>query len=387
MQEPDGSLLSKVAVTGFQSTSPPSADATPRYYGAASTRSTLTGADVFARAAILFAAIGRPETDAFAGVLRAAAIQAWDWVEANPAVFFDNVGFSSAHPDGKQTGGYSDYDDIAVSRARAAAKLLVLTGEDRFRTFFNANYQKAHLFAWSFAYVFESGVQDGILYYLRAGTGTDSVKANIRSAYTNALKSGSANLPAFTGASDPYRSHLDTNNYTWGSNSSKAKLGNMYRAMTLADFGVSDTATDPVLTIYDNATNPATVLATNDDWGAFADQMELAAITEAVGAFPLSADSRDAAMVAELAPGLYSAKTENGSGSSGVAIVEVYDAEVDRKSQRRLANLSCRALVGRGDRVLIPVVAVLESETATLLVRAVGPGVESFGSMGCSRIR
>lgn len=45
-----------------------------------------------------------------------------------------------------------------------------------------------------------------------------------------------------------------------------------------------------------------------------------------VGAFALSSDaSRDAALVAELAPGAYTATMEGKSATSGVALVEVYE--------------------------------------------------------------
>ena len=42
MQSADGSVLSKVSVTQFQATSPPSADSAARYYGAASTSASLS---------------------------------------------------------------------------------------------------------------------------------------------------------------------------------------------------------------------------------------------------------------------------------------------------------------------------------------------------------
>ncbi len=569
MQEPDGSVLSKVAVTQFQATSPPSQDTNDRFYGAASARSTLTGADIFAHASIVFGSLGDPAMTNYAKTLHDAAVAAWDWTEANPNVVFDNTGFGSAAPDGKQNGGYSDEDDLAVSRARAAAKLLVLTGEDTYRDYFDANYRKAHLFAWSFAYVFENGVQDGILYYLRADNGTESVKADIRAGYLGPMSNGADNLPAHTGAADPYRAHLSTNNYTWGSNSSKSKLGNMFQTVvdynldpanaaawrsaaagylhylhgknpmelvflsnmgdfgaersvtsfyhnwftdgsdwdsvidsphgpppgyltggpnptyspdaaytgpditppmgqpamksykdwntswpqnswsvtenaiyyqaayvrliaafmdasregapaminlsarteigegsaavfpgfvvtgnesaemlirasgpTLADFGVVGTADDPSLTLYNNATNPPTPIATNDNWGDYPDQVQLAAAVGRVGAFAQKDGSTDAALLATLSPGLYSAQTSNVSGNPGVALVEVYDGGAGATGVRRMTNLSCRAHVGAGDQALIPGIVVSGDEPATLLIRAVGPGLEPFGVTG-----
>ena len=57
MQNADGSVLSKLSVTQYQHTSPPSADSAPRYYGAASTSATLAGAASFAHAALAFNSI------------------------------------------------------------------------------------------------------------------------------------------------------------------------------------------------------------------------------------------------------------------------------------------------------------------------------------------
>jgi hypothetical protein len=58
------------------------------------------------------------------------------------------------------------------------------------------------------------------------------------------------------------------------------------------------------------------------------------------------------------------------NNSTGVAIVEIYDAQ---ESSGRLSNLSSRAVVGTGDNVLIPGFFVKGPGPLTLLIRAVGP--------------
>ncbi|MBL9198954.1 MAG: hypothetical protein JNL39_00550, partial [Opitutaceae bacterium] len=65
---------------------------------------------------------------------------------------------------------------------------------------------------------------------------------------------------------------------------------------TLADFGVTGTLADPILEIYSGTTK----IAENDNWAA-----SLAPTFTAVGAFQLTAGSRDAALVTSLAPGSY----------------------------------------------------------------------------------
>jgi hypothetical protein len=86
---------------------------------------------------------------------------------------------------------------------------------------------------------------------------------------------------------------------------------------TLGDKGLSDALADPVLELYAGPT----LLERNDDWGG---DDELAAIMAEAGAFALPVDSRDAALVVDLPPGLYTAQARRGSGESGVALVEVY---------------------------------------------------------------
>jgi endoglucanase len=175
MQQSDGSLLSKVGVTGYEAGSPPSTVTATRYYGAASTSATLTGADVFAHAAIVFKMPGKSDTDAYAATLETAARKAWDWATANPNVLFDNTGFASAAPESETTA-----DAKALSCARAACKLFALTGDTQYRDVFDANYTKAGLFTNSYYLSpYDTDLHSALLYYLRIPGGTASVKAAI----------------------------------------------------------------------------------------------------------------------------------------------------------------------------------------------------------------
>jgi hypothetical protein len=97
-----------------------------------------------------------------------------------------------------------------------------------------------------------------------------------------------------------------------------------------------------------------------------------------VGAFPLPAGSRDAALVLTLDPGLYTAQVRGADGGGGVALVEVYDA-IGGDARARLTNLSMRGRVGAGENALIVGVVVGGSSATKLLVRAVGPGLAQFG--------
>ncbi len=84
---------------------------------------------------------------------------------------------------------------------------------------------------------------------------------------------------------------------------------------TLSVFNVGGTLADPRLEIFSGSTS----IGSNDNWIA-AD----AAAFASVGAFPLTAGTRDAALVVTLNPGSYTAHVSGVGGTTGVALVEVY---------------------------------------------------------------
>jgi uncharacterized repeat protein (TIGR03806 family) len=135
-----------------------------------------------------------------------------------------------------------------------------------------------------------------------------------------------------------------------------------------APFNVSGSLADPILTLF-GPNSSTRIAAVNDNWLA-AD----AATFHAVGAFSLPPNSRDAAIVVTLAPGAYTAQLAGSDAISGVALVEVYDADSVLNSGRaRLVNTSVRAHVGTGANILIPGLVVGAGAHKTVLIRAVGP--------------
>lgn len=87
----------------------------------------------------------------------------------------------------------------------------------------------------------------------------------------------------------------------------------------LSGFGVSGALSDPELKITGA---DGRVVAQNADWGSNA---EVSAASTAAGAFPLAAGAKDAAVVVTLPPGAYSAVVSGSGGSTGTALVEVYE--------------------------------------------------------------
>src|SRR5262249_10363678 len=150
MQSADGSVLSKMGSLGFNSASPPSADPSAMYYGAASTSATFSAAASFAHAAKDFSDIGQ---SAYPAHLAAAAINAWNWGIAHPSVIYSNAGFSSANPE-------VDAYTTSMYQLCAAIYLYAVTGNATWRTYVEANYQNSHPLAWTYWYAFEGPLQD-----------------------------------------------------------------------------------------------------------------------------------------------------------------------------------------------------------------------------------
>jgi len=92
---------------------------------------------------------------------------------------------------------------------------------------------------------------------------------------------------------------------------------------SLAQFGLGGLLADPQLTLFQGATR----IAANDDWEISRSSAAIAATAQRVGAFPLNPASLDAALLITLAPGSYTVLVSGVDGLTGLALVEVYDAD------------------------------------------------------------
>jgi uncharacterized protein (DUF1800 family) len=148
----------------------------------------------------------------------------------------------------------------------------------------------------------------------------------------------------------------------------------------LAGFGVEGTLADPKLELFSGPTK----ISENDNWSTPVGTAApvTAATFSSVGAFGLTAGSRDAALLATLAPGTYTAQVSGVGGGTGVALIEVYEVGA---TGARLTNISTRAVVGTGGNILIPGLVIsgpAGSGTRRLLVRAAGPALTALGVGG-----
>ncbi|GAB5560253.1 MAG: hypothetical protein SynsKO_19000 [Synoicihabitans sp.] len=89
----------------------------------------------------------------------------------------------------------------------------------------------------------------------------------------------------------------------------------------LSNYNVPGVLPDPTLEVFDAN---GMVIAENDDW-ATADAA-VVAVGSAAGAFPLTAGSKDAALLLELPAGVYTVQLKGKDGATGQGLIELYEA-------------------------------------------------------------
>jgi hypothetical protein len=139
---------------------------------------------------------------------------------------------------------------------------------------------------------------------------------------------------------------------------------------SLSDFGVSGVLADPVLSVYNSS---GLLIATNDNW-----QTDSGSAFMAANGFAPSNPSESATLVQNLAPGAYTAVVRGKNSTEGISLAEVYEL-TDTALNSKLGNVSGRGFVGTGDNVLISGFIVGDVGSATVVVRALGPSLASFG--------
>ncbi len=146
----------------------------------------------------------------------------------------------------------------------------------------------------------------------------------------------------------------------------------------LKRFYVARAARNPRLLVH----RGTELVASNDDWYRQPNIVALVTAQRAAGAYSLSVDEGDAAVVATLEPGAYTVQyLTDASETDAIGLIEAYDLDPGYPASR-LTNLSSRMFVGAGEQTAIPGLVVSGSGTKTYLVRAIGPGLAKFGVDG-----
>ncbi len=138
----------------------------------------------------------------------------------------------------------------------------------------------------------------------------------------------------------------------------------------LANRGVTGVLLDPRVQLVDAAGGQR---GENDNWA----QTQQAEIT-ASGFAP--ANNAESAIITTLEAGNYTAIVSGAGGTSGVALVEVYD--LDPAGTSVLINLSTRGSVQTGDNVMIVGFVIGGRDSKRVAVRAIGPDLASRGVAG-----
>jgi hypothetical protein len=131
--------------------------------------------------------------------------------------------------------------------------------------------------------------------------------------------------------------------------------------------------------------NVGAVVATNIGWNnapvagsSTASEAPMDATTNlmnTLGAQMIAPGSGDTAMVLSMPAGNNTAQISGVGATSGVALCEIYDADTATPPSARLINISARADVGTGNNILIGGFAIGGTTAETVLIRAVGPGL------------
>lgn len=144
-------------------------------------------------------------------------------------------------------------------------------------------------------------------------------------------------------------------------------------------FNFGNALPDPVLTLTKFNGSTFEPVQTVDNWVDNANADEIEDVSAQLFAFGLQS-TLDAALLADLAPGQYTVVASGVGNTTGIAIVELYDA--DDASTASMTAISNRGFAGVGNDVMIPGFVVSNEGPKTFLIRVVGPGLDSFGVDG-----
>jgi N-acetylneuraminic acid mutarotase len=138
----------------------------------------------------------------------------------------------------------------------------------------------------------------------------------------------------------------------------------------LTQYGITNVLANPTLQLYNSA---GALIGSNDNWqttiiGGVITSNQVSDIQNS-GHVPTNAN--ESAIIANLAPGNYTAIVSGVSNTTGVALVEAYDLSPDTSSV--LGNISTRGFVQTGADVMIGGFIVQGTGTKKVIIRAIGP--------------
>jgi hypothetical protein len=120
-------------------------------------------------------------------------------------------------------------------------------------------------------------------------------------------------------------------------------------------------------------------IATNDNWADGGNSAEILAVAGQIGAGALSpTDTQSSALLLTLNPGAYTFIARGKNNSSGIVLLEVYDAD-PATHPSKFVNIATRANATTGNGVTIGGFVISGSLPKQVLVRALGSTLRSLG--------
>ena len=140
------------------------------------------------------------------------------------------------------------------------------------------------------------------------------------------------------------------------------------RGPSLSAYGVATAVPTATLGLYDAS---QALIARNSSWATGTQ----AGVLADIGMAP--PDPNESALIVTLQPGLYTVKVQPLLGDqSGIGIVDVFELD---HPETPIVNLSTRATVETGDRVMIAGFIIQGNGPQTVVISATGPSLSPFG--------
>jgi len=149
-------------------------------------------------------------------------------------------------------------------------------------------------------------------------------------------------------------------------------------SLALQGVPTSEIMLDPTIKLFSSA-NSTVPIAQNDDWGQADNAVEAATVGGQIGASGfLSSDIRSSMILITLNPGVYSFIASGKNGTSGIVLLEVYDADATTVPSK-FVNIATRAYSTTGNGVTIGGFVISGSIPKQVLLRGVGPTLTKQG--------
>jgi hypothetical protein len=163
-----------------------------------------------------------------------------------------------------------------------------------------------------------------------------------------------------------------------GSASKRVLIRAVGPSLTAADIGAAEVLADPTIEVH-HGNDP---VITNDNWTDNPNAADLTAVGKTLGAGDLLAtDTRSAGLLTTLAPGVYSFIVRGKNDTSGIVLLEVYDADTAAPTAE-FVNISSRAYATTGNGVAIGGFVITGNAPKRILLRAVGPSLTAMSAGG-----